>query len=1833
MCGIVCYFGGAGNNLTRILTGMAAIIYRAPDSTGVGLLGDDREPIVVRKAVGALPQLVSSLIERGVYPNPDETALALCLPDDSPEAITACQNQLLCREGIFQGPRAPDLATPESYLSYDQLVELNPAATGRLRPGQAGRPGGLPAHHITNRRSLKQLVDILTTRYDLSPRVTQTIIADALRRHFRRIEADTPLPVTIEDLLESFQEVFERAYWDDGEAFYTEPERRRKLQDPLSRKHMWRLLIKTPVSIPADYDRDAVRCLFRLLDGALLSRLHSEPALAEHLTRTMRALYAAGNHMETGAALERSAPAFVTTLDWPDLYRVEKSVNVYGLAAASAYQYLKEEETPQVVSGHTGGENLEAGTTDPHTLRYLASPIIGHGRWALQSTVTANNAHPFIDRNGERSVVMNGQFNVTTENRLREFLLHAGLYPRTENSGEYVALLWGHYFQVLDQEKKHCEFVQSEIEAGLDDLCLGSETIDYRMLHRVRGRTTEELDEIAFREAVRQIVAEGGQIAVAAISTGSPQRLYLAAHKRPVFIVRRLDNDDIMVVSDINAAMGLFPQVLIRDRKKALLKLEREQCRQLRQVSEDLPGGVGREAVNARYRAAKERLLTSFRVRVCALDQASLIARIEAVFGKDGLRRRITFSDFDGRPVPEIDTFETVLDPVEIRKEALQSFHEMHLAEIPERLQDALQLAGPSDSPFPDLPVREKYLVHRFGHNLETLRRVVLFGMGSSYHVALMARAAFRRLLPQIHCLALRPVEVEQVAWSLDPDRDLVLLLSVSGTAADMVELARDLGRHRVSAVGITEKPFADMALTTLKSGGVIPIHCGEEVTYTAVKSTASLLMATHLSAVWLARRTGRSEDARRLMAELRTVPGLLSKVLHDPAAGDFCARFNARFSGTTTALVIDALNDAGSGREAASRLEDAAWTVAAKCIDYRALPLNLLSADSDRRLVLVNATAENRTGEALGVMKQLACADVPFAVVACENGEREEIQFYTNGLAYFLPNLGEALQPYADLVFFNLLAGNFAVACGRAHPGFPRNRAKSVTVARSRPESRIPAAEPLLEYLDEVNREQPSLLPSKTRSAWEEQAASGSEAGYYRDLRLLAAVVGGDDARRNLLSGESSAADRLSVALAGVLFEEEELFFAACDQSALAVAQDLAGLWNSQLSGIAEAVPIQQITAAGSSDALVLVLATESSGFDRDFQRLTPLGSRAAWFGPGLATGIRQAFSDSLGYFAIPDDWQRVLPEALYFALNLQLLDVLKTSRPKQADAQERILRLAPCVFDAVLNDTNLDHQIRQAVALNRNYRSASFLGANRGAGLAWSECFGRSGSLSVESYLYEEGAYGPVVTVDSNPRGKYLRLDARSEVVEAFGEKRVAAWEKRFLDGRSVDDFLAAPNIASSRPDARPFPVDGAWYLPVLRPDYPADRDNLIIVDATGSRTIPRAMDALSVYGCRYARIVLIVQRPEDGEALPEGLFQYPLSQVLELPPLNPGGGNFSIPDRLLPPAMNMVAVRMASTLAAERKIVGGLTAETLLGQAFGALGEALQQAKVHPEQLNHRVIEALRHLAPVVETVTGIKGYRIIAVRSGKQLADLAATGRLESPQQTLASFATRTGNDTPFFLAREETSTVCDGAVAADPETPSAPRDSSWFAVYGNSWMGLAHRRLEFGREPAEHPRIEIPILDRDGRIDRLLHVFLGYRRWIHTEEATDQLRETAAALGKDTRSHQFPASQYVKIINLFNEEVSSEPFLWTDPLLALVPRGWLFSRSSKSIARILADRASELLHAAQAAGVRANVQQIGTAIESVWPQLGAIESYDDGDRWNRLKAALSSMADE
>jgi len=122
MCGIVAYFGGAGNNLTRILTAMSAIIYRAPDSTGVGFLGDDVSPIRVRKSLGSVARLIPVLIDDPAYPNPTAELLSIFNAEKGGASAQDLQRRLLDFEGFPPSVFNALLHGRQSCPSFDDLV-------------------------------------------------------------------------------------------------------------------------------------------------------------------------------------------------------------------------------------------------------------------------------------------------------------------------------------------------------------------------------------------------------------------------------------------------------------------------------------------------------------------------------------------------------------------------------------------------------------------------------------------------------------------------------------------------------------------------------------------------------------------------------------------------------------------------------------------------------------------------------------------------------------------------------------------------------------------------------------------------------------------------------------------------------------------------------------------------------------------------------------------------------------------------------------------------------------------------------------------------------------------------------------------------------------------------------------------------------------------------------------------------------------------------------------------------------------------------------------------------------------------------------------------------------------------------------------------------------------------------------------------------------------------------------------------------------------------------------------------------------------------------------
>ncbi len=1827
MCGIVTYFGGAGNNLTRVLTAMSAIVYRAPDSTGVGLFGDDLEPIRARKSIGSVSRLIEAMFHDGAYPNPYSELLNLW--DNGNAEATAAQRQraLLTWEGFspdvyekfFSGEKAPTW--------FDTLVDLAPEVSAIMEPGTPGRTGQLPCFHIRSRKDLKALLQKLITEYDLSPVLIQVLIRERLQTELTLRQTDGGLNLPREELLAAFDQLLERVLWEERLPRPSRLEYGVVPRNPYAQKYLWRLLTEIPIQVPADYDRDGVRCVFRLLDAALVCRLRSQPELAEVLECTLRRLWPGVD----------SYPA----VRWKVLYETEKRANVYGWAAAAALAHLQQTELPaqsrsSLPSAVDAGDSRQPGRTNRLDLRFLATPIIAHGRWANQSPVTVNNAHPFLDETMERAVVLNGQFNGEVESELREFLRQENCPIRSENSTEFLAHLWGHYFKVFAAEKTRYQAIRSHIKANLESYSVGSQVIDHRVFQQVYDKSAADLDEMAFLEAIRQLIRNGGQLTAAGMSLRSPQRLYVASHNRPVFVVRRIENDDFMVVSDINAAMGLFPQALIYEKSRALRDCYKRHRTEINRLKSCGATPYEIDAVKDRLLDEENEILQAFRVEVYTLEGEEILARIETRMEAGQVMRQMEISHFDGSPMPDVEPVEALLNPVQTRKDLFHSFFETHLHEIPERLTDIFRTYLPEGTATPQLKIRERHLAHRFGRGFEALQRIVLVGMGSAYSAALMGRALLQDLLPQLEVVVLRPVEVEHVQRVVDPEKDLVVLLSWSGTTADMVDFAKELAAMHVTMIGISEKRFSDMAHVVQRSGGIILTLSGEEVTVSAIKSTLCMLYCLDLLAVWLEARlpgNGRGTEETRGAAyldELARLPELLAELLADEGVRNFSRQLAQSSGGSRACFVLDALHTVGTGHEVALKLEENSWVAIAKPLDYRELFVNGLKTDLAGNLVLVNATHQARREEALDVMKKLALAHIPFAAVHADTDNERDIQYYSDGLCLNLPKVFDSLQPFVDLIFYYLFAFDYGMAHGRKMEDFPRNRVKSVTASRGRPKL-IPSPPVELLTLEKECRFLPPAPAAESFStsptAWEAAAFFDWEKTCYRQMHRLAAILSGEQPLQALLQNGTPPVQALSHALFGENSEDLNFIFVCLDRKARGAATIVAGQWARLLGRWIRVATIDEIPTHYGEEFVLFFIAANAP----EPHVLKQIADRwsvspALWLGPALPSQWEQRFSASLGYCVLSEDLPAVTSNQIYSSLHLIFTQAWRKVRPDKAAVIDNLLHCSPHVVAAVLNDHHLRDGITAMMAGNQNYTTAFFVGPAWGSGLAWVDRFERLGALAMEWHPYGESAHGPLVTVDPRVEEKFISLHARQKMVSLYGEVRVSGWEQQYLAGKDLDEFLNHPLAGHFQHPNGPFYAEGHWYLPVLQPDYDTSQDNLIVLDATLERHFDQALDELATYGCRYAQLVTITQQTFRNAPDKKGLFQYSPCPPLYLPALGTPDSPRPIPELLLPLAMNLVGVGLAAAACRLKDCAEPLADETLLEHSFGQVGTIMHRFGGTVRPLHPYLLEALRDVAALVDKVTSVVRYRVRKVQAEEELAALAREGQLYDAEETLERFRLQDNAEAPLFLLQLDRDPTEEVPEPGEISAPAGDAAELWFEAFGDRWRILNYRTLGIHESNDGESILKIPLLETGATEGWLYLLGVSYTPWNHRRPISEEVQRTVRAMGKERIAADHVSPQYIKLVSRFNAAMVASGISWDDAYLVLVPRSWLLRKRSTELVELLTERILELT-----GGMSGNPAALPEHIAAVWEQEWTEEchSQTDGDkeRWGMLRNML------
>ncbi|MDA3917025.1 MAG: SIS domain-containing protein [Deltaproteobacteria bacterium] len=1503
MCGIVVYYGDAENRLTRVLSGMWAIIYRAPDSTGIGLIGSDLETLKIRRHLGSVENLIDGLMESPVFKE-GELRVVSVLDDDFhsySDFIIKNQKKLLVFEGFSSKSRLP-------YLRWSELTDIRNALA--LEPGAAGNPEIQEYFKIDSPQKFKAVIQRLVIDFDLPLAVVEKLMRRGFEAQIHNILKKGDSRVEENDLIHEFRQIFDSYAYEEALSHPERLEHKPGQKNPYTRKYVWKVLKDTVVTLPSDYTVDGIANLFRSIDSSVLAASINNPEIDDKIQLIFENFW----------SINKTTPA----VNWRTLYRTERIYNVYGIAAASALAYFQTEVYMKNIIKTTSEKKLPPGhilgRTHPLLLKSMVQPVLAQGRWAVQASVTVRNAHPFVDEKKMRAVVLNGQFSSDIESKIKKYLSEvAGISLRSENSTEFLAMLWGYYFDTVTLANKRYQIIETQQKMGLEDLAVCSQSVDYSVFNKLRNKTVSQIDEMTFIQAVEAMITAGGQFAVSGISIASPDRLFIAAHKRPIYIVKRLDNSDYMVVSDINAALGLFPQTLIQSTNVKLRRLMDEYAKKSIIVEPDFFDEAPEQG-SSWFAREKMRLLAPFKVDVYALNQEKIFAKLVTKAEGNNIVRQLEIRDFTGKKMSDIQPDQTYLTPIAFKKDFGKSFYEEHLFEIPDLLRDMLQRHIDPNYGIPRFEISERILKRRFGSKLESLNRLILVGTGSNYLMAELVEKNMEQFLSNINIIIATPGEIDNVDTSINSDRDLVIIVGWSGTSSEIVDFASLLFQKNILMIAITEKPFSDLALIARKSCGVIPVLSGEEVVVAAVKSSICILFTIELFCIYIGIKTGQNKKWKSLVKKMEQVPKKIEDLLNDEKVISFCQDVSMQHNQSYIHYIVDALHNAGSGRAGAFNLELNTWTSMGKAMDYTELDSNIAALAEKNDLMLVNATNTQRIGQALDVMKNLNDRNRIFYCITYKNREKAEIIKYAEQ-AVFLPKTLDCLQPLIDLTFIYLFGFYFGLARGRLTDEMPRNITKSVTAGRRESSNEIQTAD----ILDDLRAKNSvySTLPAGSFSihkkpCWIESAQENQDQTYYTDLIKLCSIFQGKDSFLYFFISSKNRFKELSDLIFRHLADDGMIILVPMDKSAEAGCRNFIKLWEPFLELPLQVEFPEKIKGVSTEASLVVIVACEPP--DQELLDIVTKYSHEnlVWIGPENRKSIFKFFEKSYGSYILANLDLTCKEDHIYFALSLFFLKIMEVEFLERSKLLNSHFQLALPVINRILDDQNLKDEIRQVVAENKTYRKIVFITGLKGNCISWEKKFGSNKNRVIKSTNFGVSAGSHLVMVDPDIEKKYIQLEPRYKMEEQYQVEDLDQWEKRFLGGLSIDMFIEKPYMPFKIDSVLPFMVDDQWFLPVLKKEYDTNQDCLVIIDATSERSFDSALDELATFGSRYARLVIITQKAFAADTRLTTLKKSPLSHIIMIPECSSSDYKKSgaVSEYLLPLILNIIGHAMSLT-----------------------------------------------------------------------------------------------------------------------------------------------------------------------------------------------------------------------------------------------------------------------------------------------------------------------------
>ena len=320
---------------------------------------------------------------------------------------------------------------------------------------------------------------------------------------------------------------------------------------------------------------------------------------------------------------------------------------------------------------------------------------------------------------------------------------------------------------------------------------------------------------------------------------------------------------------------------------------------------------------------------------------------------------------------------------------------------------------------------------------IQDIRKVFIVACGTSYHVGVVAKYAFERLLKL-------PLEVDVASEFRyrDPildDKTLVIIISQSGETADTLaalRMAKSKGCRILSIVNVVGSTIAN------ESDDVLYTWAGPEIAVASTKAYSTQLAVIYLIVLYLAQELGdlSEEKLAHYLDDLERLPDLVASCLSDKETIQY---FASKYFNAHDMYFIGRNVDYAASLEASLKLKEISYihSEAYTAGELKHGPISLLE---DGTLVIAIATYGKLFDKMMSNVREVKARGavvLGITVRGKEEGLKQETDYQ-----FCVPKITDFMLPSLSIIPLQLFAYYVASMKG-CDIDKPRNLAKSVTV------------------------------------------------------------------------------------------------------------------------------------------------------------------------------------------------------------------------------------------------------------------------------------------------------------------------------------------------------------------------------------------------------------------------------------------------------------------------------------------------------------------------------------------------------------------------------------------------------------------------------------------------------------------------------------------------------------------------------------------------------------------------------------------------------------------